>query len=97
MDFDVYLSTIDKYEIPEATPSYFSKAFYHLNRDVRSEVISRAGFVLVDKMWTSQLAKYIGSGNVLEVMSGCGILSKALMEHGVKVIPTDNFSWGGLS
>lgn len=50
-------------------------------------------YALVDKTWTKELAEWIGNKRCLEVMAGAGWLSKALAEHGVQIIATDDYSW----
>lgn len=50
-------------------------------------------WAIVDKHWTANLAQWIGGRKVLEVMGGVGWLSKALWEHGVNIVCTDDNSW----
>ena len=45
---------------------------------LRNIVISLQGYALIDKTWTKKLADFIGNKKCLEIMSGCGCLSKAL-------------------
>ena len=50
-------------------------------------------FSIVDRHWTRVLAEWIGPRRVLEVMAGAGWLAKAMIEHGVAWLATDNGSW----
>lgn len=54
---------------------------------------TKYSFAVVDKRWTGELAKWINGRKCLEVMSGKGVLAKALRDHGVNLIATDNYSW----
>jgi hypothetical protein len=63
---------------------------YHVKDKLR-----RLGmFAIVDKYWTKQLANWIDGRRCLEIMSGWGWLAKALSEHGVNIVATDDYSWG---
>jgi len=61
----------------------------------RSIFIRRIGFTLISKSWIKPLAEWIGDRKVLEVMSGCGSLSYALLLEKVIITATDNCSWKG--
>ncbi len=50
-------------------------------------------WAIVDKVWTANLAHWIGDRKVLEVMAGVGWLAQALSEQGVTIEATDDFSW----
>lgn len=57
-------------------------------------ICTRLGmWAIVDKTWTASLAKWIGERKVLEVMGGVGWLAKALSEHGIDIVCTDNNEW----
>lgn len=60
--------------------------------NTRRDVIELQGFAVLEKEWLEVLANWIGKRKVLEVMSGCGALTKALQDFGVDIIATDNFS-----
>lgn len=64
---------------------------------LRSIIIKLQGFALIDKTWTKKLSDFIGNKKCLEIMSGCGSLSKALKDNGINIISTDDFSWDGNS
>jgi 2-polyprenyl-3-methyl-5-hydroxy-6-metoxy-1,4-benzoquinol methylase len=50
-------------------------------------------WAIVEQKWTKKLANWIGNRKCLEVMAGVGWLAKALSEHGVNIVATDDFSW----
>ncbi|MDR1924242.1 MAG: hypothetical protein LBQ66_07705 [Planctomycetaceae bacterium] len=56
---------------------------------VRHEWTVTGGWCLVDVTWTKKLADWIGDRVVLSVMSGFGMLERALQDHGVQVRATD--------
>ena len=60
--------------------------------NTRRDVIKLQGFAVLEKNWLKVLADWIGKRKVLEVMSGCGALSKSLRDFGIDIIATDNFS-----
>jgi len=70
-------------------PFEMSMAGYHLKDKLRQLGM----FAVVDQYWTRQLADWIGTRKCLEIMAGWGWLSKALSEHGVDIIATDDYSW----
>lgn len=53
------------------------------------------GFALITGEFCDNLAKFIGTRKVLEVMSGKGVLAKGLHDRGVHIKCTDNYSWWG--
>ena len=59
------------------------------------------GFALVTKNLTYALSEFIKKYTgkkvpvILEIGCGSGCLAKGLMDRGIKVIPTDSFSWYG--
>jgi hypothetical protein len=59
----------------------------------RTKCIKLGTWAIVDLKWTKQLANWIGNRKCLEVMSGAGWLAKALVMHGINIIPTDSYSW----
>jgi len=84
--------------IPDSPPLYTSRYGRGLNYPIavyqaRKEATQRGMWAIVDKLWTKQLADWIGDRWVLEVMAGAGWLAKALMQHGIKVIATDSGEW----
>ena len=62
------------------------------NLDIRNLIISLQGFSLTDDNWVFKFAKWIGNRNVLEIMSGLGVLSYGLREKGVSLISTDDYT-----
>ena len=63
--------------------------------EYRDQCTSRGMWALVDLEWTKELADIIGSTKCLEVMAGFGWLAKALKQHGVDIIATDDQTWNG--
>lgn len=59
--------------------------------NTRREVITLQGFAVLEKDWLEVLANWIGKRKVLEVMSGCGALTKALQDFCIDIRGTDNF------
>ncbi len=76
-------------------PDSYNKLILH-NRMLRGEILKRLGFSLVCTQWIKPLSQWIGNRKCLEVMSGCGSLTKALKDEGINIIATDNFSWKGI-
>lgn len=63
--------------------------------EYRGKIISQQGFTILTQEWINEFSKWIGDRKCLEIMSGCGALSKALKDKDIDVIATDNFSWDG--
>ena len=85
------IECLNKREIPP-TPINFKSNY---NFSPRDEVVSRGMWALINKVWTKDLAEWIGDRKCLEIMAGHGWLAKALEEHGVDIIATDDYSWIG--
>ncbi len=69
-------------------PAYMEVMYY------RDRYIEQVGFARISKEWVRPLAKWIGKRKCLEIMAGSGALSYALKNEGVRVVATDDFSWG---
>lgn len=82
-------------EPPDCASPFGRKYTYDIHDwEHRHEVAKNYGmWAIVDKIWTKQLADWIGNKSVLEVMAGSGWLAKALIEHGINIVATDNNSW----
>jgi hypothetical protein len=63
------------------------------NFTLRDHYLNYMGFSILTNKFINSLSKFIGNKKCLEVMSGCGSLSYFLKKSGVKIIPTDNFTW----
>ena len=91
-----FLATVQDGEIPElfnVSPSEWQE-----NHILRRELTKIGMWAIVDKSWTKHLADdEIKGRKCLEVMAGNGYLSKALSEHGVDIIATDDKSWDGMN
>ena len=59
----------------------------------RDECIRYGMYAIVERTWTDILANWIGGRKCLEIMAGCGWLSKALSLCKTDVIATDDLSW----
>jgi hypothetical protein len=103
IDLSKYLDYIEKSEIPPDFPhgltsggfSYFDNGKYDLMTgfNARKDCCAKGLWIVIDKKWTKKLAQYINGRKCLEIMAGGGWLTKALLEHGVDIVATDNFSW----
>lgn len=60
---------------------------------VRDDIIRASGYTILTMEWLRPFAEWIGSRRCLEVMSGCGSLSKCLQDLGVDIICTDSYEW----
>lgn len=60
---------------------------------VRNKYTKRISWCLVNKLWTKDLATYIGTGKVVELYAGKGLIAKQLKEFGVDITSYDDFSW----
>ncbi|WP_304576773.1 hypothetical protein [Romboutsia ilealis] len=78
-------------KFPDDISSKFRNSF--VSTCFRNIAIRYVGFTLLTNKFLNNLSNYIGNKKCLEVMAGKGSLSKGLMDRGVNVIPTDNFSW----
>lgn len=67
-----------------------------LSSPQREDIIQEQGYAIITEEWINPLVDWIGNRKVLEVMSGCGSLAKALQDRGVDIVATDDFSWDGL-
>ncbi|NFH01590.1 hypothetical protein FC831_15205 [Clostridium botulinum] len=61
--------------------------------EYRRKIISQQGFTILTQEWINEFAKWIDNRKCLEIMSGCGSLSKVLKDRDVDIIATDNFTW----
>ena len=89
-----FIDCLDMQEVPPY-PLNFDVIDFLKEWKVRDEITSRGMWALIDKVWTQDLAKWVGDRKCLEVMAGHGWLAKALEEHGVDIIATDDFTWVG--
>ena len=60
---------------------------------VRDEIVKASGYTVLTMSWLRSFAEWIGNRRCLEVMSGCGSLSKSLQDLGVDIICTDSYQW----
>ncbi len=82
-----FLRQIEGGDIPNCEPvslnSFYSRTF----------CTKRGMWAIVTAGWTTALADWIGGRTAIEIMAGRGWLTRALSEHGVNIIATDDYSW----
>ena len=70
------------------------ESWYNARLVVSTNLVrSLGGFATLSKEWIRPLAKWIGNRKVLEILGGCGSLSKCLHDEGVDIRCTDTKSW----
>lgn len=89
---------IVNHKIPESIPNYVSEmdgfGDHFLGYRYRDRYIEYAGFSLVAYDWVRMLKEtIIKDSKCLEIMSGSGMLAKALKDVGCDIIATDNKTW----
>lgn len=85
------LELLKERNIPDKYPKeFFTNPKIALKRN---EIIKLHGFPLLTSEWMAPLANWISKRKVLEIMSGCGALSKALIQSEIDIIPTDSMEW----
>ena len=99
IDFKKILELIDKKEIPDNFDNLKDNV-YRFNLDeitqnyiFREQCINKIGYVLLSHNLINALAAYLKNKKCLEVMAGCGSISKCLKDKGIDIIATDNYSW----
>ena len=99
IDFKKILELIDKKEIPDNFDNLKDNV-YRFNLDeitqnyiFREQCINKIGYVLLSHNLINVLAAYLKNKKCLEVMAGCGSISKCLKDKGIDIIATDNYSW----
>jgi len=98
ISLESFLTYIREYKIPPSPPEGSSSmgsigVNYKETDNAREECTDRGMWAIVDKVWTKQLADWIGGRGVLEIMAGAGWLAKALSDYGVNIIATDSGGW----
>lgn len=101
--YGAYARAIAEERVPAAFPGYVTPDDYvevspelppvNWNIEMRSFQIRHGMFAIVDAAWTKELAARLTGMRVLEVMAGRGWLAKAMREHGVTWVATDDHSW----
>jgi hypothetical protein len=93
LDARQYVEEIEAGRVPKFSPGIpgfdFRLGYFY----ARTRCINRGCWAIVDQQWTKQLADWIGTRTVLEVMAGGGWIAKALKDHGVDIVATDDYSW----
>jgi hypothetical protein len=102
MDIKAFLDCIQQGIIPDSSPDGLTSGGRSYQKlldagfpywQAREICIKFGMWAIVDKIWTKDLAEWIGQRKVLEVMAGAGWLAKALADCGVKIMATDDYSW----
>ena len=94
MQLGDFLECVRQGQIPPESPDGLTANIYDINHyTARDECIKHGMWAIVAKDWVKILAEWIGNRKVLEIMAGPGWLTKALLEEGVRITPTDNDSW----
>lgn len=100
LPLEQFLDNVRQDIVPPSAPSQSMNGWEYLSDNkfltycrAREECTSRGMWAIVDMVWTRELADWIGNRKVLEIMAGRGWLAKALQEHGVRIIATDDMSW----
>src|SRR5690606_33976279 len=101
--YGAYARAIAEERVPAAFPGYVTPDDYvevspelppvNWNIGMRSCQIRHGMFASVDAAWSKELAARLTGMRVLEVMAGRGWLAKAMREHGVTWVATDDHSW----
>jgi len=88
-----YFQSIARGRIPTQAPliDFFEVSLS--STIIRTFCTRRGLWTMLDKEWTRQLATWIGTRKVLEIMAGGGWLARTLHEHHVNIIATDDYSW----
>lgn len=99
MNLKSYLTCIKNGQIPAEAPDGLTPGGYGWNTlgmeyyEARSECTRRGLWMVIAQDWTKNLAQWIGSRKVIEVMAGGGWLAKALAEQGIDIVATDDYTW----
>jgi len=97
--YDPIIAQLKAHEVPERYPAETIASFEDKQgldeafMVVRDEIVKASGYAVLTMSWLRPLAEWIGGRRCLEVMAGCGSLSKCLFNLGVDVICTDSYGW----
>ena len=89
---------LESHIIPESYPDLISNfnmmLISSLNPEIiREEIINLSSYCLVSKDWIRVLSRLLKGKRCLEIMSGLGMLSKALQDEKIEIIATDSKEW----
>lgn len=89
---------LEAHIIPESYPDLISNfnmmLISSLNPEIiREEIINLSSYCLVSKDWIRVLSSLLKGKRCLEIMSGLGMLSKALQDEKIEIIATDSKEW----
>ena len=99
--YEPIIAQLKSHRIPEQYPTETIATFEDKQgldeafMAVRDDITKASGYAVLTMAWLRPLAKWIGDRRCLEIMAGCGSLSKCLTDLGVDVICTDSYSWAG--
>lgn len=91
-----YLNEIFNKRVPVISPDLSAIEKLGFRKEVKefNNLLSGLNiWAMTNQKWVLELANWIKDDSCLEVMSGNGLLAKALTEKGVDVIATDDKSW----
>lgn len=89
---------LEAHIIPESYPDLVSNfnmmLMSSLNPEIiREEIINLSSYCLVSKDWIRVLSSLLKGKRCLEIVSGLGMLSKALQDEKIEIIATDSKEW----
>ena len=89
---------LEAHIIPESYPDLVSNfnmmLISSLNPEIiREEIINLSSYCLVSKDWIRVLSSLLKGKRCLEILSGLGMLSKALQDEKIEIIATDSKEW----
>lgn len=89
---------LEAHIIPESYPDLISNFNMMLISSlspeiIRDEIINISSYCLISKDWIRVLSHLLKGKRCLEIMSGLGMLSKALQDEKIEIIATDSKEW----
>ena len=86
------INLLKTHKIPKKYSESILRGINHFS--LRKQIVGLQGFALLTHEWIDEFVKWIGDRKCLEIMAGCGSLSKVLKDKNIDIIATDNYSWG---
>lgn len=89
---------LEAHIIPESYPDLVSNFNMMLISSlypeiIRDEIIKISSYCLISKDWIRVLSSLLKGKRCLEIMSGLGMLSKALQNEEIEIVATDSKEW----
>lgn len=97
--YEPIMECLRHHQVPERYPdtvridTFIGKGLDAGFMAVRDEIVKASGYAVLSLDWLCPLAQWIGGRQCLEVMGGCGSLSKSLSDLGVSIVCTDSYKW----